>query len=130
MKLRGYIFSRPFLQERVPQHIQNIIKRDYCKKKSFHFLLSGTEYSMPSSDLMLRQILTELDNIDGIIAYSIFQLPENSYNRNAIIKEILDKKKEIHFACESMMIKDNSDYEAIETMWQIKLTTDSTSSIG
>ena len=35
MKLKGYIFSRPFFGERVPQNVQNIILRDYCKKKLF-----------------------------------------------------------------------------------------------
>ena len=32
-KVRGYIFSRPFMGERAPQHVQNIIIRDFCKKK-------------------------------------------------------------------------------------------------
>ena len=34
MNFKGYIFSRPFFGERAPQHIQNIILRDYCKKKT------------------------------------------------------------------------------------------------
>ena len=33
MILKGYIFSRPFFGERVPQNVQNIVLRDYCKKK-------------------------------------------------------------------------------------------------
>ena len=84
MKLRGYIFSRTFLQERVPQHIQNIIIRDYCIKYKFTYLLSATEYAMPSSNLMLNLIVSEFDYIDGIVAYSIFQLPENFYSRSKI----------------------------------------------
>ena len=31
--LKGYIFIDHFLGETVPQHIQNTILRDYCKKK-------------------------------------------------------------------------------------------------
>ena len=111
MKLRGYIFSRPFLEERVPQHVQNIIIRDYCKKNNYEYLLSATEYAMPNSEIMLRQIVNELDRIDGIIAYSVFQLPQNNVNRSYIIKKILEKKKEIHFACESIYIKNLSDFE-------------------
>ena len=71
MKLRGYIFSRPFLGERVPQHVQNLVIRDYCKKNQFQFLLSATEYAMPNSDIMLKQVVSELDKINGIVAYSI-----------------------------------------------------------
>lgn len=37
MRLKGYIFSRPFLGERVPQHIQNIVIRDYCIKNNITF---------------------------------------------------------------------------------------------
>ena len=123
IKLRGYIFSRPFLEERVPQHVQNIIIRDYCSKNNFHYLLSATEYAMPHSDVMLKHILEQLDEIDGIIAYSIFQLPENFKSRYSIIKQIIKKKKEFHFACENMSIQNDDDFEKIETIWQIKLTT-------
>ena len=125
MKLRGYIFSRPFLEERVPQHVQNIIIRDYCKRNNFEYLLSATEYAMPNSEIMLRQIVDELNGIDGIVAYSIFQLPQNNISRSYIIDKILEKRKEIHFACENMHIKNISDFKEMEILWQIKLTTTS-----
>ena len=125
MKLRGYIFSRPFLEERVPLHVQNIIIRDYCKRNNFEYLLSATEYAMPNSEIMLRQIVDELNGIDGIVAYSIFQLPQNNISRSYIIDKILEKRKEIHFACENMHIKNISDFKEMEILWQIKLTTTS-----
>ena len=123
MKLRGYIFSRPFLGERVPQHVQNLVIRDYCKKNQFQFLLSATEYTMPNSDIMLKQVISELDKINGIVAYSLFQLPINHEDRVIIIRSILEQKKEIHFACEDMRIQNNEDFEKIQNIWQIKLTT-------
>ena len=123
MKLRGYIFSRPFLGERVPQHVQNLVIRDYCKKNQFQFLLSATEYAMPNSDIMLKQVISELDKINGIVAYSIFQLPINLEDRVVAIRSILEQKKEIHFACEDMRIQNNEDFEKIQNIWQIKLTT-------
>ena len=70
-KFRGYIFSRPFLGERVPQHIQNIIIREYCERNNFQYLLSSTEYVLENSHLMLEQVLKELDTISGIVAYSL-----------------------------------------------------------
>ena len=123
MKLRGYIFSRPFLGERVPQHVQNLVIRDYCKKNQFQFLLSATEYAMPDSDIMLKQVISELDKINGIVAYSLFQLPINHEDRVIAIRSILEQKKEIHFACEDMRIQNNEDFEKIQNIWQIKLTT-------
>ena len=43
--LKGYIFSRPFFNERVPQHVQNIVNKDYCKSQGYSFLMSATEYA-------------------------------------------------------------------------------------
>lgn len=123
MRLRGYIFSRPFLEERVPQHVQNIIIRDYCKRNNFEYLLSATEYAMPNSEIMLRQIVNELDGIDGIVAYSIFQLPQSNISRSYIINKILEKKKEMHFACENTHIKNLLDFKEMEILWKIKITT-------
>ena len=80
---------------------------------------------MPNSEIMLRQIVDELNGIDGIVAYSIFQLPQNNISRSYIIDKILEKRKEIHFACENMHIKNISDFKEMEILWQIKLTTTS-----
>jgi len=57
---RGYISSRSFMEERAPQHVQNIIIRDYCNKKNIHYLLSATEYAMVNSNLILKQLINDL----------------------------------------------------------------------
>ena len=121
-RFRGYIFSRSFMEERVPQHVQNIIIRDYCKKKSIQYLLSSTEYAMENSTLMLRQLVKDLSNIDGIVAYSIFQMPEDDYERQSIFNRVLLLKKEIHFAVEGLSIYDNETYNHIENIWKVKKT--------
>ena len=85
MKLKGYIFSRPFFEERVPQHVQNIVIRDYCKNNNLFYLLSTTEYTLEDCHLMIEQLLKELKKIDGIVAYSLFQLPnENSKRKKSL----------------------------------------------
>ena len=80
-KLKGYIYSREFLGERVPQSIQNLAIRDYCNKNSYQYFLSTTEYSMNNSCLMLEKTLLELKGINGVVAYSLFQLPYEDKNR-------------------------------------------------
>lgn len=120
--VRGYIFSRPFLGERVPQHVQNIVIRDYCQKNSLHYLLSATEYAMEGSHLILEQVLDELANIEGIIFYSLFQLPMDSENRNRFYDRILASQKICYFAVEGLKISDKEDTERIENLWKIKLT--------
>ena len=119
---RGYIFSRPFMEERVPQHVQNIVVRDYCSKKGIHYLLSVTEYAMENSALILRQLVKDLPYIDGIVAYSIFQMPEDDTERQSIFNSILSSKKEIHFAVEGLSLYDNESYSQIENIWQVKKT--------
>lgn len=118
--LRGYIFSRPFLGERAPQHIQNIILRDYCKKRNFTFLLSATEYAMEGSNLILNQIVDDIDDVDGIVAYSLFQLPEDDMERASVISKVLGKGKSIHFAVEGLIINDKQTHKACEMLWKLK----------
>ena len=121
-RFRGYIFSRPFMEERVPQHVQNIVIRDYCTKKGIQYLLSATEYAMENSALTLRQLVKDLSSIDGIVAYSIFQMPEDDNERQSIFNSVLSLKKEIHFAVEGLSIYDNDTYNHIENIWKVKKT--------
>ena len=119
---RGYIFSRPFMEERVPQHVQNIVIRDYCSKKGIHYLLSATEYAMENSTLILKQLINDLPSVDGIVAYSIFQMPEDDAERQGIFNKILSSNKEIHFAVEGLSLYDSESYSRIENIWQVRKT--------
>ena len=119
-KVRGYIFSRPFMGERAPQHVQNIVIRDYCIRNNLFYLLSSTEYASEKSHLMLEQVLNELKSIDGIVAYSLFQLPEDKKLRLEIYNKILDLKKEMHFSVEGLKITSQEDVEKIENIWLVK----------
>jgi sporadic carbohydrate cluster protein (TIGR04323 family) len=121
-RMRGYIFSRSFMGERVPQHVQNIVLRDYCSKNNLSYLLSSTEYVKENCHLMLKQVLNELKDIDGIAAYSLFQLPEESNERFKIYKRILSLRKEIHFSVENLKISKKKDIEKIENIWLVRQT--------
>ena len=119
-KVRGYNFSRNFMGERAPQHVQNIIIRDYCKRNNLFYLLSSTEYVEKKSHLMLQQTLEELNLIDGIVAYSLFLLPEDKNLRLKVYKKILGLKKEIHFSVESLKIVTPEDVEKVENIWLVR----------
>ena len=119
-RVRGYIFSRPFLGERVPQHVQNLVIRDYCNKQGLQYLLSATEYAMANSHLILQQVLEELSNLDGIVFYSLFLLPEDKVERDRVINIILKKEKTLHFAVEGLRMNNKTEHERIENIWQVK----------
>ena len=121
-KIRGYIFSRPFLNERVPQNVQNLLIREFCKKEELFYNLSASEYAMSNCYKILYQLMNELKNLDGIVAYSVFQLPEENNNRNKILKKILKKKKFFYFALENLKVSKLSDIQKIENIWLIKKT--------
>lgn len=120
-KLRGYIFSRPFFEERVPQHIQNIVIRNYCEKNNILFLLSFTEYTMKNSSLMLDSIIKNLNKIDGIVFYSFFQMPTFASERKKIYNKILKENKEIHFVVEKIVFKTKNQISLLEDMFNIKI---------
>ena len=90
--------------ERVPQHVQNIVIKDFCQKNNFNFLLSATEYSMKDSFYILNQLVNSLSGLHGIVAYSVFQMPHDDQKRRKIFKKILKKKKKIFFACENLHV--------------------------
>lgn len=120
--VRGYIFSRSFMGERVPQHVQNLVIRDYCERNGLHFLLSATEYAMQGCHLIFEQVLSELAEIDGLVAYSLFQLPEDSAQRQRIYDQVLSLQKQMHFAVEGLKAGTRQEFERIETLWRVRLT--------
>ena len=121
-KVRGYIFSRTFMGERVPQHVQNIVIREYCERIKLQYLLSATEYAMKGCHLILEQVLGELTEISGLVMYSVFQLPEGNAQRKVVYFKILNQKKTIYFAVEGLYASTAKEFNHIEMLWQIRIT--------
>ena len=103
-KLKGYVFSRKFNGNLTPQKIQNIVLRDYSLKKNYNFIMSSVEYSMNDCFFVLEGLVKSLKKYDGIVAYSIFQMPLDQKKRIKIYKELILKKKELHFALEDVVL--------------------------
>ena len=120
LNVRGYIFSRSFFGERVPQHIQNIVIREFCKKNKLNYNLSLVEYAMKGSYTMFNQIVDEIENFHGVVLYSLFQLPESNTIRNNLCKKLLKKNKKIYFACESRVVQSELELKKIDIIWRLK----------
>ena len=116
---QGYVTSRAFQGQRVPQHVQNLVIRDYCQSHGLRYLLSGTEYALPGSTLMLQQLLDGLERLEGIVFYSLFQLPENKSYRQTIYQQVLAQKKSLHFAVETLVLREERDCQRIEDIWGV-----------
>lgn len=117
---RGYISSRPFYGERVPQHVQNIVIREYCAKKSISYLLSATEVAMRNGYLMLTQLLDGIHLVDGIVFYTMLQLPPSLGERQNVYSRVIGAGRSIHFAVEDVCIQTEEDVGQIEEIIQIR----------
>jgi sporadic carbohydrate cluster protein (TIGR04323 family) len=113
---RGYVFSRSIDNHRVPQHIQNLVIRDYAGRRKLHYLLSATEYAMPGSYLILEQVLADLEALDGVILYSMFMLPPAPQERSRIYGELLKSGCRLHAAVEGFVLEDEADIERWENV--------------
>jgi len=120
-RVRGYIFSRPFFGERAPQSIQNLTIRNYCELNNLTYLLSAVEYSMEDSNIILNGLLSNIDEVDGIVAYSVFQLPFDSNKRENLYREIIHNRKIFHFALENLSFSTFDESKYIEILWKTKI---------
>ena len=106
--------------ERAPQHVQNIVIRDYCERAGYQYALSATEYAMSGSSLMLVQLVESIQSVDGIVAYSLFQLPEDQKMRERLCKAVLKAGKELHFAVENIAASSENSLARLEVLWRVK----------
>ncbi|MCA1375812.1 sporadic carbohydrate cluster protein, TIGR04323 family [Bradyrhizobium yuanmingense] len=111
---RGYIGARPLNGSRTPQHVQNIVIRDYARRKNLHYLLSAAEHTMPGSYMVLEDILDELPQLRGLILYSIFMLPPDEGRRRQIYDRVLREGCDLHAAVEEITLASQKDIQAIE----------------
>ncbi len=130
INLRGYVSSRNFFEYNPPQKVQNLVIRNYCNSKKINYLLSATEYSMKNSYLILNEFLSFKDGADGLVLYSLFQLPVDLDKRNLVFHKVLSNKKELHFALENLVLKKNSDIDLLNNLFFIKTSYDKCLSIN
>ena len=106
---RGYIASRPIRGHSTPQHIQNLVIRDYAERNALKFKLSATEYAMPGCDMILRAVIDELSTLEGLILFSMFQLPQDISDRMLVYKTVLDSNRAMHAATENLALLASED---------------------
>ncbi len=109
--LRGYISSRKFGGSFYPQSLQNLLIRSFAEDNKINLQLSGTEWNIKNSYLMLRSINNEFN--DGIIFFSLFQILENDKDFINLSKQILTKKKILVFCLENIIVTDFSEIKLI-----------------
>ena len=117
---RGYISARMEMGRSTPQHIQQLVIRDYCAKKNIRFLLSATEYCMEGCTLILDAVLAELDTLEGIVMYSLFQMPTAKTKRETLYNALFSKGCSLHCAAENITIANWDDAQRMEDVWLVR----------
>ncbi|MBB6252283.1 LIC12192 family sporadic carbohydrate cluster protein [Nitrospirillum iridis] len=121
---RGYISPRPVRGSRVPQHVQNLVIRDYCARQGLSFRLSVVEYIMDGCYLQLQQALDELPQLHGVVAYTLFMLPQRRDRRLAVYDTVLERGGTLHFAVEGLVLATRDDIEHLEDIWGVQRALD------
>jgi sporadic carbohydrate cluster protein (TIGR04323 family) len=116
---RGYVGSRSYSGLDFPQQIQNFLIRNYCQKHQLRYLLSATEYRMPGCYMILEEVISAIDTLDGIVLFSIFMLPASSAKRQRIYQKILKASATLHAALEEIAIKSESDIQMVEDILRL-----------
>ena len=119
---RGYIASRPVAGRNWPQHVQNLVVRDYCQRHGLAYLLSATEYAMPACYMNLESVLDELARIRGIVAFSVFMLPARPERRRAVYGRLFAAAAELHGALEGIAVRDAADAARLEELFLVERT--------
>ena len=115
--VKGYVSSSSINNNFIPQKLQNLLIRDFCSNNSLSLNLSSIEYS--KSVLILKSLLKELRYIDGIVFFSIYQLPKNEKLRLKIYNQTIKNKKTLYFALENKSVIKKIDFQNIEDIFRI-----------
>ncbi len=117
---RGYVFSREINGSHIPQRVQNLVIRNYCEKNDLIYLLSGTEYKMHESFMVLKSLVRDSKSYDSLVFYSVHMLPQSDSIRKHFLQTLLDNGKSARFAIEEIRVKSKEDLKVIDDIYLTK----------
>ena len=82
-------------------------------------MLSSAEYSIIDSYIVLKDLVSESKIIDGIVFYSMHQLPSDQSYRNELLKEVLFNQCKVYFCVEDKALRREEDLKYIDTILNV-----------
>jgi len=116
---RGYVTCRPFGGLQIPVPVQALVMRDYCARNGYLYKLHVNENIFPHSYLVLESVIGELGVYEGLLATSLFMMPERRSRRLAIYDRILAAEASLHFVLEDLAIRRPDDIALVEEILSI-----------
>ena len=120
---RGYMGSRPYFGDRAPQHVQNLVIRDYCQRNGLQYVLSATEYVMDGCYMMVEEVLREAPRLEGIVLCSLLMLPIDRNRQAQGYHRVFEAGVTPHGALESLPVRNENEVACIEDIWDLNLLT-------
>lgn len=111
---RGYVSSRAINGQLIPQRVQNLVMRTYAGKTGIQYLLSATEYHIPGSFMMLESLYDGLAGLEGLLFYSMHQLPEKPADRRRLYATLRKAGSGLRFALEELSVETAADAGVVE----------------
>ena len=100
----SYITTRKIGHYLIPPPLQIMLIRKYCQSNNILFSLPVEELIFENCFIELQSIINSNSIIDGIIMPSIFLLPNTSEKRKYYYKKFEERKIQLHFILESIII--------------------------
>ena len=60
------------MNERAPQHVQNIVIRYFCQKHFLHYTLSASEYKMKNCSVILESLISKIKILMVLLLIAYF----------------------------------------------------------
>lgn len=101
----------------LPLPMQRGIIEKYCAKHNIRI----NDYQFENEFLDWQpglQKYIELDGVDGIVACSIYGLPDDPARRRELLELVVSRGKEIHFANELCSVRSSEDVDHIEHIFE------------
>ena len=120
-KYAGYISLKPINGVIFPSYIQNQTNKNFISnelKGAFYLSTNENEYS--ENRIVLNSLINDNNKIRGIVMMSAFSLPENKDLVKKLYKDLIKRKKELHFIFEDFSFKKRGDEENIEDYLMFK----------
>ena len=118
--LRGYLSSRKLEGSRFPHRVQNLMIREYAHRRGGRYELSATELSVPGSYKVLVDLVEARNQYDGIVFFSLMQLPKKPGLRQWLYHSLHKDGKSLHFCLEQIDMHSDKSTGRVEELLAVK----------
>jgi len=117
----GYVTSRPFGPFVMPVPAQNSCLREYALQRSLQYVPPQLEHKYSNCFMQLYGTIRRMPLDSKIVMYSVEILLEaDSLKLQKILNKFFDKKIELNFVLENVIVKNQIEFDSLSLRYKIK----------